>query len=100
MTKRSEAEINWALALGKVLRDIRDKRHLSQEKFGNLLGLHRTHIGFIERGEKTVKSYTLYEITDALDLPPGELEVRVAKVYKAHNNTKHRPNEKRPNTSH
>lgn len=87
MTKRSEAEINWALALGQVLKEIRRGRHLSQEAFGNLLGLHRTHIGFIERGEKTLKTFTLYEISIKLSLSPDELMKRAAKEYEAHYKT-------------
>ena len=85
MTERSAAEINWALALGKVLKDIREERHLSQEKFGNLLGIHRTHVGFIERGEKTLKSFTIYKFSIKLGLPPGELMTRAAKEYETHN---------------
>ena len=84
MTQRSAAEINWALALGQVLKRIRKERHLSQEKFGNLVGLHRTHIGFIERGEKTLKTFTIYKISFKLGLPPGELMTRAAKEYETH----------------
>jgi transcriptional regulator with XRE-family HTH domain len=93
MTKRSAAEINWALALGQVLKRIREECHLSQEEFGNLLGLHRTHVGFIERGEKTLKTFTLYNITVKLGMSPGELMTRAAKEYETHYKNSHRPNE-------
>jgi transcriptional regulator with XRE-family HTH domain len=84
MTQRSAAEINFAITLGQVLKHIREERQLSQEEFGNLIGIHRTHVGFIERGEKTLKTYTIYKFSIKLGLPPGELMTRAAKEYETH----------------
>lgn len=75
------------------MRDIRKDRHLSQEAFGNLLGLHRTYIGFIEHGERSPKAFTLLEITIALDMPFLELMQKILKEYKPQDNTTHGPDE-------
>lgn len=62
-----------ARAVGKVIRKHRVTRGLSQEGFADLIGVHRTQIGFLERGENTASIYALAVIARGLDLRASEL---------------------------
>ena len=62
---------------GGVVRRLRKAAGLSQEAFADLCGLHRTYIGAIERGEKTVTIGTATKIADALGLRLWQLLRRV-----------------------
>ena len=53
---------------GEVVRRLRKAAGLSQEALADLCGLHRTYIGSIERGEKTVTIATANKIADAFGL--------------------------------
>lgn len=51
---------------------VRLRRHnlgLSQEKFGEVCGLHRTYVGAIERGERNVSLVNIGKIAKALKVP-------------------------------
>jgi len=52
---------------GKKLRDFRIKRGLSQEDLSQLVGLHRTYIGGIERGERNPSLRNISKIAKALN---------------------------------
>lgn len=54
---------------GAKVRLARTSKHISQEKLGELSGLHRTYIGMIERGEKNITLLNIQKIAQALDLP-------------------------------
>jgi transcriptional regulator with XRE-family HTH domain len=62
-----------AQAFGKAVRSRRATAGLSQEDFADRCGLHRTYIGFIERGEKTVTIETANKLARALRVPLSEL---------------------------
>jgi transcriptional regulator with XRE-family HTH domain len=51
---------------GNKMRDIRKAQGISQEKLGDLSGLHRTYIGAIERGEQNVSIDNIAKIAEAL----------------------------------
>ncbi len=55
--------------VGQRLREFRQAKGLSQERLGELCGLHRTYVGSLERGEKNVTVVTLNRIADALLVP-------------------------------
>jgi transcriptional regulator with XRE-family HTH domain len=55
-----------AKRFGRVLRELRETRSLSQEKLGEIAGLHRTYIGKIERGEKDISIRTATKVAAAL----------------------------------
>ena len=59
----------FALKMGSAVRELRLEAGVSQETFADKCGLHRTYIGSIERGEKTVTIETLRKITTALNMP-------------------------------
>jgi len=58
---------------GERLRDIRKAKGISQEKLGDLSGLHRTYIGAIERGEQNVSVDNIAKIAKALKIKQSEL---------------------------
>jgi transcriptional regulator with XRE-family HTH domain len=64
------------LALGQAIRDLRARRHMSQEDLADEAGLHRTYIGGIERGERNVAYMNIRRIAAALDVRPSQLLAR------------------------
>ncbi len=55
------------LRLGRVIREARRKKGYSQESFADAVGLHRTYVGGVERGERNVSLHNLVRIASALD---------------------------------
>ncbi len=60
-------------AMGDRVRDRRTELKLTQQQLGEKCGLHRTFIGSVERGERTLSILHLRELTGALRIPLGEL---------------------------
>lgn len=58
---------------GQSLRALRKARSLSQEVFADVLGVHRTYMGGLERGERNVTLRTVERLADRLDVDPLEL---------------------------
>jgi transcriptional regulator with XRE-family HTH domain len=58
---------------GELIRRHRHKAKLSQEELADICEIHRTYVGFIERGEKTVTIETANKLALALDLNLSEL---------------------------
>lgn len=56
--------------LGNNLRAYRVARGLSQEAFADLLGVHRTYVGAIERGDKNLSLRSVERLAERLELPP------------------------------
>ena len=63
----------FRLTLGGVLRERRSGLGLSQEDFAAELGLHRTYIGSVERGERNCGIDNLRRIAEALGVRLSEL---------------------------
>jgi transcriptional regulator with XRE-family HTH domain len=55
---------------GRNLRAYRHAHSISQEDFADVLGVHRTYIGGVERGERNLTLKSLERIADRLDLDP------------------------------
>jgi transcriptional regulator with XRE-family HTH domain len=55
-------------AFGATVRAQRQARGWSQEQFADRVGLHRTYIGDIERGERNVSLINVERISRGLDL--------------------------------
>ena len=58
---------------GALIRQLRMDSGLSQEEFADRCGLHRTYVGAIERGEKTVTIVTAEKLAKAFGLPLSKL---------------------------
>lgn len=57
-------------AVGRSLRALRTERGLSQEQFADVLGVHRTYMGGLERGERNLTLRSLERIADRLATDP------------------------------
>jgi transcriptional regulator with XRE-family HTH domain len=61
------------LRFGRKVRMERERRRISQEKFGELAGVHRTYVGMIERGEKNITLLNIEKFAQALDVTLKQL---------------------------
>ena len=64
--------------LGRNLRSLRKAKGLSQEVFADTLGIHRTYMGGLERGERNVTLKTVERIAAALGVDPADLLAETA----------------------
>ena len=58
---------------GRNIRVLREAQGLSQEKFAALVGLDRTYIGGIERGERNAGVLNVCRIAHTLGVAPARL---------------------------
>jgi len=61
------------IKIGKRIRELRKERGFSQEGFAYEVGLDRTYMGSIERGERNLAAINLIRIAKALKIEVGEL---------------------------
>lgn len=59
--------------VGANLRRYRLERGLSQEAFADLVGVHRTYMGGLERGERNLTLRSLERLATTIDVDPLEL---------------------------
>jgi transcriptional regulator with XRE-family HTH domain len=59
--------------VGRNLRSYRKARGLSQEAFAEVLGVHRTYMGGVERGERNLTLKSLERIAERIELEPLSL---------------------------
>lgn len=57
-------------ALGRNLRAFREEKGLSQEAFAEVLGVHRTYMGAVERGERNLTLKSVERIAQRLRADP------------------------------
>jgi len=58
---------------GRQLKKLREARHLSQERLGELCEFNRHYIGRIERGERVISFESMMRIAYVLKVKPAEL---------------------------
>lgn len=63
-------------AIGRAIRERRVALGWSQEDLGFETGLHRTYVGVIERGEKSISVHNLAVVAKSLGLRASELLAR------------------------
>ncbi len=56
--------------VGRNLRDYRRAQGLSQEAFADVLGVHRTYMGDVERGERNLTLKSVERIAQRIDVDP------------------------------
>lgn len=65
--------MNTQVQLGTKIREIRLEKGWSQEKLADACGLHRSHMGEIERGRANITLATLMIIAEKLQTAPSSL---------------------------
>ncbi len=61
------------LRFGRGIRRLRERQGQSQEDFAELVDVHRTYVGMLERGEKSPTLGTVTAWAKAFGLRPSEL---------------------------
>ena len=59
--------------MGRNLRAYRMERGLSQEAFAEVLGVHRTYMGGVERGERNLTLKSVERMAEKLEMEALEL---------------------------
>ena len=59
--------------LGRAVRRLRKAADYSQESFADLVGVHRTYMGAVERGEVNISLQNIERIAEALELRVSKL---------------------------
>lgn len=73
MYSMSELDFRVQKDFGAKVRKRREKLGISQEKFAEIVGLHRTYIGMVERGEKNISLINITKIAQGLEVTVSEL---------------------------
>ena len=60
-------------SLGEVFRQYREELGISQEEFAYRVGLHRTYVGSVERGERNISIQNMEQIAKELKVPLSKL---------------------------
>lgn len=58
---------------GQNLKKLRTAKNLSQEELAFQVGLHRTYIGSVERGERNISLINIVKIAKTLQIPISQL---------------------------
>ena len=59
--------------VGRVVQRLRKEKGYSQEAFAVVVGVHRTYMGLIERGQANVTLETLNKVARALSINSSEV---------------------------
>lgn len=70
-------ESNDLKQLGLNIRTLRKARNYSQEGFADAVGLHRTYMGGVERGERNLSILNLLKIMRKLEASPDKIFSRI-----------------------
>ena len=73
LRKRGETVQFDNSAVGRTIRNLRNKKGVSQDVLSGFAGIARTHLTMIENGDKQANFETLWKIANALDMRPSEL---------------------------
>ena len=73
LTGMQDGKAAFDRALGKGIRQARDRIGMKQDQLAQAVGLSRTSITNIERGRQGVQAFILARIADVLGTPPAEL---------------------------
>ena len=61
---------------GRIVRELRKERGLSQEAFADIAGIDRGYMGNIERGQSNVTLTKIVQISRALGIAPKDIFIR------------------------
>ena len=74
-----------SVVVGRVIRDLRKQKGITQEVLSGFAGVARTHLTMIENGSKQANFETLWRIAIALDIKPSELVAAIEKDISENN---------------
>jgi transcriptional regulator with XRE-family HTH domain len=69
-------------AFGRVLRDMRIEKKLTQDDLSERAELARTYISLLERGDKQPTLQTIFDLAEGLECRPEDMIAEVAKIIK------------------
>lgn len=61
------------IMLGSRIRELRKSKGFSQEDFAAEVGIDRTYMGSVERGERNIAALNLIRLAKCLNIEVGEL---------------------------
>lgn len=61
------------IALGRVIKQLRQRRGLTQDELAGKATLHRTYVSDVERGVRNLSIISLHQISAALETPLSEI---------------------------
>lgn len=61
------------IRFGGKLREVRQRKKVSQEKLAELAGLHRTYVSSVERGERNISLLNIEKLAAALGVSMAAL---------------------------
>lgn len=61
------------IKIGNKIRELRKSKGFSQESFADEVGIDRTYMGGIERGERNIAAINIIRIAKALKVEVGDL---------------------------
>ena len=67
---------------GKIIRELRRRKGLTQDVLSGLAGIARSHLAMIESGEKNANVDTLWRIANAMDMNLSEFIAMVEQEIK------------------
>tara|TARA_R110002073_G_scaffold216555_1_gene376737 strand:- start:3417 stop:3647 length:231 start_codon:yes stop_codon:yes gene_type:complete len=71
-----------SLNFGKIIRELRKEKDISQEELGFRSNLHRTYIGMIERGEKNITLENIDKLAKGLDVSMKIIFEKLNKIHR------------------
>lgn len=77
------ARTRFAAVLGQVVKRRREAYPMSQEALAEAADIHRTHVGFVERGERGVTVDVALQLAAALRVPLAELIAEAEAEYRS-----------------
>jgi transcriptional regulator with XRE-family HTH domain len=74
MSKKSPVRKTAPLIkFGQNVRELRNAKGLSQEKLALIIGIHRTYMSEVERGEQNISLTNIVKLAGVFGVEPGEL---------------------------
>ncbi len=70
---------DFSRVFGRVVRERREAKGLSQERFAEIAGIHRTYVSAIELGKVRLGLDAAYRVATGLGVPLSELIAAVEK---------------------
>ena len=72
-SRKDQEKQRWLEAVGMAIRGFRSELDVSQEKLGDLAGLHRTYVSDVERGRRNPTAWTLRTLASTLKKKPSDI---------------------------